>query len=194
MSGYEIGSGNTIGDGTLSSLFHVTNLGVNHGSTLFNAEASAAQRFGVGLNLAVGGASVVSTGDRDLQQALRALSIAGGVWNTETQAISAYQTTRATMEALRPTPIQARAGGGGFAAVTEEPQTTEMSQNKRSTIRQINHAQNGDNNSLEPISPRNIGGLYEMVPPLAGESLDRWLAAFGFRLEGSRKEAWLEWT
>jgi RHS repeat-associated protein len=36
VSGYEIASGNTIGDGTLSSLFHVSNLGVNHGSTLFN--------------------------------------------------------------------------------------------------------------------------------------------------------------
>jgi len=101
VSSYEIASGNTIGDGTLSSLFHVTNLGVNHGSTLFNANASAAQRFGVGLNLAVGGASVVSAGDRGLQQALRALSIATGVGNTGTEAVTAYQTSKATLEALR---------------------------------------------------------------------------------------------
>ncbi len=112
ISGYEIATGSTIGDGTLSSLFHVTNLGVNHGSTLFNANASAAQRFGVGLNLAVGGASVVSSGDRGLQQALRALSIANGIWTTGTQAVTAYQTSKATMEALRPTPIQVSGGNG----------------------------------------------------------------------------------
>ena len=130
VSGYEIGSGSTIGDGTLSSLFHVTNLGINHGSTLFNSEASAAQRFGVGLNLAVGGASVFNTGDRGLQQALRALSIASGVWNTGTEAVTAYQTSKATLEALRPTPIQARAqsqikqvgyeSGGLFSVPPEE--------------------------------------------------------------------------
>ena len=79
--------------------------------SLFNANASAAQRFGVGLNIAVGGASVVSTGDRGLQQALRALSIASGIWNTGTEAVTAYQTSRATMEALRPTPIVAASGG-----------------------------------------------------------------------------------
>ena len=106
VSGYEIASGNTIGDGTLSSLFHVSNLGVNHGSTLFNTNASAAQRFGVGLNLAVGGASLANTGDRALQQALRSLSIASGVWNTGTSAVTAYHSTRATLEALRPTPLE----------------------------------------------------------------------------------------
>jgi len=118
VSGYEIASGSTIGDGTLSSLFHVTNLGVNHGSTRFNANASAAQRFGVGLNLAVGGASVFNTGDRGLQQALRALSIASGVWNTGTEAVTAYQTSRATLEALRPTPIQVRAAKGVIRQVS----------------------------------------------------------------------------
>ncbi len=106
-SGYEIASGKYIGDGTLSSLLHVTNLGVNHGSTLFNTQASTATRFGVGLNLAVGGASVTSTGDRGLQQALRSLSIAAGVWNTGTEAVMAAQTVRTTLEALRPTPAVA---------------------------------------------------------------------------------------
>jgi RHS repeat-associated protein len=134
VSGYEIASGNTIGDGTLSSLFHVSNLGVNHGSTLFNTNASAAQRFGVGLNLAVGGASLANTGDRALQQALRSLSIASGVWNTGTSAVTAYHSTRATLEALRPTPIQVPAqsqiqqvayqeegrGGGGLYSLPPE--------------------------------------------------------------------------
>jgi RHS repeat-associated protein len=106
VSGYEIASGNTIGDGTFSSLFHVSNLGVNQGSTLFNSTASAAQRFSVGLNLAVGGASLVNTGDRNLQQALRSLSIASGVWNTGSSAITAYHSTRATLQALRPTPVE----------------------------------------------------------------------------------------
>ena len=106
VSAYEIAFGNTIGDGTLSSLFHVSNLGVNHGSTLFNTNTSAAQRLGVGLNLAVGGASLVNTGDRSLQQALRSLSIASGVWNTGTEAVTAYHSTRATLEALRPTPVE----------------------------------------------------------------------------------------
>ena len=110
-SGYEIASGKYIGDGTLSSLLHVTNLGVNHGSTLFNTQASTATRFGVGLNLAVGGASVTSTGDRGLQQALRSLSIAAGVWNTGTEAVMAAQTIKTTVEALRPTPIVAASGG-----------------------------------------------------------------------------------
>lgn len=43
---------------------------------------------------------------------------------------------------------------------------------------------------LKPLSPRQIGGLYDFAPPLKGESLDQWLAAFGYNLEGSRKEAW----
>ena len=135
ISGYEIATGSTIGDGTLSSLFHVTNLGVNQGSTLFDANASAAQRFGVGLNLAVGGASVVSSGDRGLQQALRALSIANGVWSTGTQAVTAYQASKATMEALRPTPIQVRAGGSGFYAVPPE-KLPSVSRGKSSLQRQ----------------------------------------------------------
>ncbi|MEZ6033146.1 MAG: RHS repeat-associated core domain-containing protein [Planctomycetaceae bacterium] len=119
-AGYEIASGKTIGDGTLSSLFHVTNLGVNHGSALFNANVSAVERFGVGINLAAGGASLFNTGDRGLQQALRSLSIATGVWNAGTQAVAAYQTSKATLEALRPTPIQVRSGGSGFYSVPAE--------------------------------------------------------------------------
>jgi len=114
VSGYEIASGNTIGDGTFSTLFHVSNLGVNQGSTLFNSTASAAQRFSVGLNLAVGGASLVNTGDRNLQQALRSLSIASGVWNTGSSAVTAYHSTRATLQALRPKPIQVQATGSGI--------------------------------------------------------------------------------
>ncbi len=108
-AGYEIASGRTIGDGTLSGVFNVASLGVNHGNALFNGNVSATQRFGVGINIAAGGASLFNTGDRGLQQALRSLSIATGVWNTGTQAVTAYQTSKATMEALRPTPIQVRA-------------------------------------------------------------------------------------
>ena len=109
VSGYEIGTGSTIGDGTLSSLFHVPNLGVNHGGKLFDANASSAKRFGVRLNLAVGVTSVVSTGDRGLQQALRSLRIATGIWNTGSEAVTADQTSKATMEALRLTSIQVQA-------------------------------------------------------------------------------------
>ena len=106
-AGYEIASGRTIGDGTLSGVFHVANLGVNQGGTLFTGTAT--QSFGVGINIAAGGASLVNTGDKGLQQALRSLSIATGVWNTGTKAVAAYQTSKATIEALRPTPIQVRA-------------------------------------------------------------------------------------
>ena len=106
-AGYEIASGRTIGDGTLSGVFNVASLGVNQGSTLFTGTAT--QSFGVGINIAAGGASLFNTGDRGLQQALRSLSIATGVWNTGTEAVAAYQTSKATLEALRPTPIQVRA-------------------------------------------------------------------------------------
>ena len=124
-AGYEIASGRTIGDGTLSGVFNVASLGVNQGSTLFSGNVSAAQRFGVGINIAAGGASLVNTGDRGLQQALRSLSIATGVWNTGTQAVAAYQTSRATMEALRPTPIQVRSGGSGFYSVDDTLESTQ---------------------------------------------------------------------
>ena len=100
VSGYEIATGDIIGDGTLSSLFHVTNLGVNHASVFSNADASPSQRFGVGLNLAVGTASVFSSGDPQLQHSLRALSIAGGVWNTTTTAFAAAQQFKATIHVV----------------------------------------------------------------------------------------------
>jgi hypothetical protein len=100
ISGYEIASGDVIGDGTLSSLFHVSNLGVNQGGTMFSPTSSNAQRFGVGLNLAVGTASVFSSGDRSLQQSLRALSIASGVWNTTSSAIAAKQSLSATVRTI----------------------------------------------------------------------------------------------
>jgi len=100
ISGYEIASGDAIGDGTLSSLFHVSNLGVNQGGTMFSPTSTNAQRFGVGLNLAVGTASVISSGDRSLQQSLRALSIASGVWNTGTSLIAATQSMTATLRTV----------------------------------------------------------------------------------------------
>jgi hypothetical protein len=100
VSGYEIASGDLIGDGTLSSLFHVSNLGVNQGGTMFSPTSTNAQRFGVGLNLAVGTASVFSSGDRSLQQSLRALSIASGVWNTASSAIAAKQSLSATVRTI----------------------------------------------------------------------------------------------
>jgi len=43
---------------------------------------------------------------------------------------------------------------------------------------------------LKPLLPKQIGGLYDLAPPLKEESLDQWLAALGYKLEGSRKEAW----
>ncbi len=101
ISGYEIASGDMIGDGTLSSLFHVSNLGVNHGGTMFSPTSTNAQRFGVGLNLAVGTASVITSGDRSLQQSLRALSIAGGVWNTGTAAIAVASNFRQTIQTFK---------------------------------------------------------------------------------------------
>jgi hypothetical protein len=100
ISGYEIASGDAIGDGTLSSLFHVSNLGVNQGGTMFSPTSSNAQRFGVGLNLTVGTASVITSGDRSLQQSLRALSIASGVWNTGTSLIAATQSMTATLRTV----------------------------------------------------------------------------------------------
>ena len=100
VSGYEIATGDIIGDGTLSSLFHVTNLGVNHASVFSDANASPSQRFGVGLNLAVGTASVFSSGDPQLQHSLRALSIASGVWNTTTTAFLAAQQFKATIHVV----------------------------------------------------------------------------------------------
>ncbi|MEI6540569.1 MAG: hypothetical protein WCO86_13770, partial [Planctomycetota bacterium] len=113
------------GDGTLSGVFQVANLGVNQGRTLFTGTAT--QSFGVGINIAAGGASLFNTGDRGLQQALRSLSIATGVWNTGTEAVAAYQTSKATLEALRPTPIQVRAGGSGIQSgrVTQTGHTSE---------------------------------------------------------------------
>lgn len=101
ISGYEIASGDIIGDGTLSSLFHVSNLGVNQGGTMFSPTSTNAQRFGVGLNLAVGTASVISSGDRSLQQSLRALSIASGVWNTGTATIAAASNFRQTIQTVK---------------------------------------------------------------------------------------------
>jgi hypothetical protein len=100
ISGYEIASGDAIGDGTLSSLFHVSNLGVNQGGTMFSPTSTNAQRFGVGLNLTVGTASVITSGDRSLQQSLRALSIASGVWNTGTSLIAATQSMTATLRTV----------------------------------------------------------------------------------------------
>jgi hypothetical protein len=78
----------------------VSNLGVNQGGTMFSPTSTNAQRFGVGLNLAVGTASVLSSGDRSLQQSLRALSIAGGVWNTGGSLITAKQSFSATVRAM----------------------------------------------------------------------------------------------
>lgn len=100
ISGYEIASGDAIGDGTLSSLFHVSNLGVNQGGTMFSPTSTNAQRFGVGLNLAVGTASVITSGDRSLQQSLRALSVASGVWNTGSSLIAAKQSMAATVRTV----------------------------------------------------------------------------------------------
>ena len=139
-AGYEIASGRTIGDGTLSGVFQVANLGVNQGRTLFTGTAT--QSFGVGINIAAGGASLFNTGDRGLQQALRSLSIATGVWNTGTEAVAAYQTSKATLEALRPTPIQLRSGGSGSTAVTDELQP--MPGKRQAKIRQVSGEGFGD--------------------------------------------------
>jgi hypothetical protein len=67
---------------------------------MFSPTSTNAQRFGVGLNLAVGTASVFSSGDRSLQQSLRALSIASGVWNTGTSLIAAKQSMTATLRTV----------------------------------------------------------------------------------------------
>jgi RHS repeat-associated protein len=100
ISGYEIASGDVIGDGTLSSLLHVSNLGINQGGTMFSPTSTNAQRFGVGLNLAVGTASVITSSDRSLQQSLRALSIASGVWNTASAVVDAKQSLSATARTI----------------------------------------------------------------------------------------------
>jgi hypothetical protein len=78
----------------------VSNLGVNQGGTMFSPTSTNAQRFGVGLNLAVGTASVLSSGDRSLQQSLRALNIASGVWNTGGSLITAKQSFSAAMRSV----------------------------------------------------------------------------------------------
>jgi len=130
ISGYEIASGDAIGDGTLSSLFHVSNLGVNQGGTMFSPTSTNAQRFGVGLNLAVGTASVFSSGDRSLQQSLRALSIASGVWNTASSVVTTSTSVKATLEALKPTPVEPvrRRNSGNIRLVSgvEETSTVGM--------------------------------------------------------------------
>ncbi|MFO1001350.1 MAG: RHS repeat-associated core domain-containing protein [Planctomycetaceae bacterium] len=126
ISGYEIASGDMIGDGTLSSLFHVSNLGVNHGGTMFSPHSTNAQRFGVGLNLAVGTASVVSSGDRSLQQSLRALSIASGVWNTASSVVTTSTSVKAALEALKPAPVEPvrRRNSGNIQLVSNEEEST----------------------------------------------------------------------
>lgn len=130
ISGYEIASGDGIGDGTLSSLFHVSNLSVNHGGAMFSPTSTNAQRFGVGLNLAVGTASVISSGDRGLQQSLRALSIASGVWNTASSVVTTSTSVKATLEAIKPTPVEPvrRRNSGNIRLVSgvEETSTVGM--------------------------------------------------------------------
>lgn len=165
-SGYEIASGNMIGDGTLSSVLHVGNLGVNHAGVFKDPNASLNQRLTVGINLAAGAASVASSGDPKLQQSLRSLSIAAGVWNTGTQVLAATQSVRMAATALKPTPPVAKRSSG--------------------VVQQVSY----QSDTLEPLPPSKIGGLYELSPPLKGESMDQWLAAQGYQLKGSRKEAW----
>jgi len=119
-SGYEIASGRMIGDGTLSSVLHVGNLGVNHAGVFKDPNASLNQRLTVGINLAAGAASVASSGDPRLQQSLRSLSIAAGVWNTGTQVLYATQSVRAAAQSLRPSPPVAQSSGGGLYSVSDD--------------------------------------------------------------------------
>ncbi len=146
ISGYEIASGDMIGDGTLSSLFHVSNLGVNHGGTMFSPTSTNAQRFGVGLNLAVGTASVITTGDRSLQQSLRALSIASGVWNTGSSLLAARQsfiaTTRSVNAAEQPRRVSIQR-----SSVLSSKRTQSSHQNSSGRIRQIGYS---DDDSVAP--------------------------------------------
>ena len=118
-SGYEIATGRMIGDGTLSSVLHVGNLGVNRAGVFRDPKATLNQRFTVGLNLAAGAASVASSGDPRLQQSLRSLSIAAGVWNTGTDVLYATQSVRFAAQTLRPTPPMAQSSGGALYSVSD---------------------------------------------------------------------------
>jgi len=123
VSGYEIGTGHMIGDGTLSGAFHVANLGVNRGGTLLDSSASAGHKIGIGLNLATGAASLASNGNPNLQQALRSLSIATHVWNTGCDVhfgVGQVQATVMAARASRAAVQQANGSGYGQFSVGDE--------------------------------------------------------------------------
>ncbi|MDB4614609.1 hypothetical protein OAH18_02860, partial [bacterium] len=101
VSGYEIATGDTIGDGSLSGVLHVSSLGVNRGKTLFDPRVSGLTRAQVGLNLATGVGSLVNTGDEDLQRALRSISIASSLMSATSQLGAAYDEV---VELLAPPP------------------------------------------------------------------------------------------
>jgi RHS repeat-associated protein len=112
ISGYEIGTGDRVGDGTLSGILHVGNLGVNRGGSLFDSDAGFATRVSVGLNLTTGVASLAETRDQRRQQALRSLSIASALWNTGTQIYRGSQQLLETIQQTRSEPSQIQRTSG----------------------------------------------------------------------------------
>jgi len=123
-SGYEIASGNTIGDGTFSSVLQVGNLGVNHGSAFVDPNTSGFARFGLGLNIAAGVGSVASAGNPRLQQSLRALSISTHVWNAGQGVYVTVASAQASVMAARASRAAVQeasgSGGGGLYSIPSE--------------------------------------------------------------------------
>lgn len=82
VSGYEIATGDTISDGTFSSILNASHIGVTAGPTAFNNQASLGARAGSGLRVAASAGSLVNTGAPNLQRALRGIRLASRVWLT----------------------------------------------------------------------------------------------------------------
>jgi RHS repeat-associated protein len=106
ITGYEIISGDQIGDGSLSTLVSIGNIASstygrhNAGKVTLTAQGDIidqSARFtyqeliGTGLQVANRGASLIDSGDPELQNALRALSITSGLWNVGTQVAQARE-------------------------------------------------------------------------------------------------------
>lgn len=108
VGSYELLTGDTIGDGTLGSILNVSSLGINRGRSLVDPKTTPWQRVDDTLRIAAGAASLVNTGDKGLQDALRTLSIVSGISSTAVSIRQAYSTLQPPQPPQPPQPTISR--------------------------------------------------------------------------------------
>ncbi|MFO0425131.1 MAG: RHS repeat-associated core domain-containing protein, partial [Planctomyces sp.] len=101
VAGYEIGTGDILGDGTLSGYLNVTSLGLNSGPVLRDRHHGWMIRTDAGLRIAAGSAGLVNTSDSGLQQSLKTLSMISGVSTTSVSVAQAGSTITVAQRRLK---------------------------------------------------------------------------------------------